>query len=509
IGHDLAKYFGFRVAQFAGLDAKFAALRHMYKLDLNWHEKENSGNKIKRIDNAYKAIKDSIESIYKVIIEATINSLGVCLIFITIDPRISLALAFLIVGYIFLSIKLSKKVSRKFRPISKEEENYEGLSFESINNIRTMKMLLLYGQVSGKIKATLARLKDHITRYILMTRIRNHILDVYTRIFEFGIMIYLIFQITQNIEAVGLLVFFRSIFWRVLEAITELSEVYNDMMVNKVYLARFSDLMQTVPTIEDRQGQQTFPENWQTLKLQNLSFAYVREPVLKNLNLDIKKGEKVGIVGISGAGKTTFVKLILDLYEDYRGEILFDNIPLKDIRREDYIRYTSSVSQDTELFNDTLRENILIGTGDAWSMVNAGEKLKKACDVANLEDVIAKLPKGLDTVIGEKGFKLSGGERQRVGIARAVIRNPQLIVFDEATSHLDSLSEKKIQQALDDLFKNVTAIVIAHRLSTLTKMDRIIVLDNGIVVEQGTMAELVKAGGKFALMWRKQNQTSD
>lgn len=341
-----------------------------------------------------------------------------------------------------------------------------------------------------------------------MTRVRNHILDLFTRIFEFGIMIYIVFQIVHGLEALALLILFRSLYWKVIEAIAELSEVYNDALINKVYLGRLHALLEAKPTIEEQPNQLDFPAKWQEIKLQDLSFAYAEKTVLKNLNLNIQRGEKIGIVGISGAGKSTFVKLILDMYEDYTGEITVDKLSLKKIRREDYINHVASVSQDTELFNTTLADNISIGMINAGEGVGIAAKLKQACDTANLNDVIAKLPNGLDTVIGEKGFKLSGGERQRVGIARAVIRDPQIIILDEATSHLDSESEQKIQTALDQMFANVTAIVIAHRLSTLVKMDRIIVLENGEIVEEGKMDELIQRGGRFAFFWKKQNQAS-
>ena len=443
---------------------------------------------------------------FESIIQAVVNTVGVFVIFWNADRAISFTVAIYVVLYFVISHFLSKKVSKRYKPISAEEENYEGLSFESINNIRTLKMLLLYSPISKRIKDSMERLKGFISRFLFMTRVRNHVLDLFTRAFEFGITLYIIYQITHGIEAIALLILFRSLFYKVIDAIAEFSEVYNEVLINKVYLGRFHALFEVMPTIEEQPNQIEFPVEWKEIKLSNMSFAYAEKPVLKNMNLTIRRGEKIGIVGISGAGKSTFVKLILDMYEDYTGAIAIDSESLKNIKREDYINYVASVSQDTELFNMTLAENITIGLLKRNDKVPVIEQIKKACEVANLNDVIAKLPAGLETVIGEKGFKLSGGERQRVGIARAIIRNPQIIVLDEATSHLDSDSEQKIQEALDQMFKNVTAIVIAHRLSTLTKMDRIIVLDNGEVVEEGKMDDLIKLNGKFAFFWKKQNQ---
>jgi ABC-type multidrug transport system fused ATPase/permease subunit len=503
IGHDCAKYFGYMSAQYAGLDAKFAALQHLFVLDLDWHEKENSGNKIKKIDNANKAIRESVSSVFNVLIENIVSIVGVCIVFLTVDRNITIIFVVYMIIFVALSRYMSLKVSKRYRPISHEEETYEGLSFEAVNNIRTVKSLILYKPVSINIKSSINRLKEYIQKFIFISRIRNHLLDSMTRIMEFTITIYLVYRITQNIEAIGTLVLFRSLFWKVIEAIWEFTEIYNELLINKVYMGRFAVLMNAEPTIENQANQVEFPKDWKQFEIKDLSFSYGDKEVLKNLNLTIHKGEKIGIVGISGAGKSTFVKLVLDLYEDYVGSIGFDGVSLKSIKRDDYINYVSNVSQDTELFNDSLRDNILIGINESGNLKD--ERLKNAIKLANLDDVISKLPEGAETLIGEKGFKLSGGERQRVGIARAIIRNPQIIVLDEATSHLDSESEHKIQTALDEVFSNVTAIVIAHRLSTLRKMDRIIVLNQGELVEEGTLKELIDKNGLFTKFWNKQN----
>lgn len=503
IGHDVAKYFGHSLAKYSALDAKYKALKHIYRLDLTWHEQENSGNKIKRIDNAGIAIKESVQSVFNVLIENIVNIIGVGIIFITVDITITYILLIYIVIFFFVSRFLSGKVSKRYKPISLEEEVYEGLSFESINNIRTVKALNLYDSVSINIKKSLSSLKEYFRKFILLERARNFSLDLVTRGMEYAIMFYLVFKIANGIELIGTLILFRSLFWKVIEAIWEFTDIYNSLMIYRSYMYRFSCLMNEKPTIEKQDGQLDFPKEWEYINIKDLNFSYSEKIVLKDLNFKIKRGEKIGIVGISGAGKSTFVKLMLDLYENYTGSIEFDDRALKEIRREDYINYISNVSQDTELFNDTLRNNICIGLPDDDRI--SEKEMDKVIDTANLEDVVSKLPQGLDTIIGEKGFKLSGGERQRVGIARAIIRKPQLILLDEATSHLDSDSELKIQSALDEVLSNVSAIVIAHRFSTLKKMDRIVVLSKGEIIEEGSLNDLIEKKGLFYDLWSKQN----
>jgi ATP-binding cassette subfamily B protein len=204
---------------------------------------------------------------------------------------------------------------------------------------------------------------------------------------------------------------------------------------------------------------------------------------------------------LSGAGKSTLFKLILKEHELNSGELLFENVSIKDISKKDYFNYVAVVLQDTELFNSTLKENIIITNSEEE---NNSSLLDKAVEIAHVKDFMDKLPFGMDTVIGEKGVKLSGGEKQRVGIARAVFKNPQLFLLDEATSHLDIESEQKIQDSLHKFFKDVTAIVIAHRLTTIKEMDRIIVMEDGKIVEIGNFEELYSKRGRFYELWERQ-----
>ncbi|HSX31424.1 MAG TPA: ABC transporter ATP-binding protein [Candidatus Saccharimonadales bacterium] len=237
-----------------------------------------------------------------------------------------------------------------------------------------------------------------------------------------------------------------------------------------------------------------------SLEIRNLTFAYPDKPdvaVLHNINLRIRQGEKIGLVGPSGGGKSTLVKLLLGYYQVPTDELLLDHKPT-DNRRLTSI--TAYVPQDTSMFHRSIRENIAYGqpgTSEARVIVAAKH--------AQADEFIRQLDAGYDTLVGERGIKLSGGQRQRIAIARAVLKDAPLLMLDEATSALDSESEKAIQAALWELMKNRTAVVIAHRLSTIQKMDRIVVLDQGRVVEEGTHAKLLKKGGLYARLWAHQS----
>ncbi|MES3031805.1 MAG: ABC transporter ATP-binding protein [Patescibacteria group bacterium] len=232
----------------------------------------------------------------------------------------------------------------------------------------------------------------------------------------------------------------------------------------------------------------------------NISFAYKGgNSVLKDFNLDIAPGERIGLVGHSGAGKSTITKLLLRFADTTEGDIIIDGQNIKNISQNDLRSVISYVPQESILFHRTIRENI------AYSRPNAtNEEIISVAKKAHADEFVSKLPNGYSTLVGERGIKLSGGERQRIAIARAMLKDSPILVLDEATSSLDSISESYIQDAFNELMRQKTTIVIAHRLSTIQKMDRIIVLENGKIVEEGTHKELLEKKGYYADLWEHQ-----
>ena len=229
----------------------------------------------------------------------------------------------------------------------------------------------------------------------------------------------------------------------------------------------------------------------------NVSFEYEQsKSILKNINIDIKKGQTVAFVGSSGSGKSTIANLLLRFYDVNSGEILVDGTNIKNLTLESLRDKIGVVSQDVFLFNDTVKYNIAYGKLDAGD-----EEIEKAAKAANAHKFISAMPDGYNTLIGERGMKLSGGEKQRIAIARAMLKNPPILVLDEATSALDSESEKLVQEAIETLMKNRTVILIAHRLSTVKNADQIIVIDKGTVVERGKHQELLDKNGVYAKLY--------
>ncbi|MDD4628518.1 MAG: ABC transporter ATP-binding protein [Candidatus Peribacteraceae bacterium] len=249
-----------------------------------------------------------------------------------------------------------------------------------------------------------------------------------------------------------------------------------------------------------RGGSSTFPGLKSTIEFCNLSFGYMDErEVLKNISFRIQRGQMVAIVGPTGAGKSSLISLLMRYYDCPPGSIFIDGTDVRSFTLDSYIKHIALVSQDTLLIHDTLRNNIAYGLTDVSDAV-----VREAVDRARLSELVASMPQGLDTLIGDRGVKLSGGEKQRVSIARALLKQSEILILDEATSSLDSRTEKLIQDAIDEAVHERTAIVIAHRLSTIQHANRIVVMDEGRVVEEGTLQELLDRKGLFFTLWEEQ-----
>jgi len=264
---------------------------------------------------------------------------------------------------------------------------------------------------------------------------------------------------------------------------------------------RVFDILDTEPSVREKEGALTIHDVREGVELKGVSFKYNDDLVLKDIDLRVKVGEVVAIVGESGGGKSTLVSLIPRFYDVTDGIVTIDGIDIRDMTFSSLRRITGVVSQDTFLFNDTVRNNIAY-LPERESI--PFEEVVESAKAANANDFIVAMPEGYDTVIGERGVRLSGGQRQRLSIARALLKNPPILILDEATSSLDNESEYLVQEALNRLMKGRTTLVIAHRLSTVQHADRIVVLSKGIIVEEGRHEELLKAGGEYARLYNRQ-----
>jgi subfamily B ATP-binding cassette protein MsbA len=285
----------------------------------------------------------------------------------------------------------------------------------------------------------------------------------------------------------------------ILAPIKKMAKCYGKLQESLAGARRVFELLDQKPSITDHPEAVELKKIEKGIVFKNVNFSYNSTLVLRDINLTADKGQIIAIVGESGAGKSTLLDLIPRFYEPLSGTIEIDGTDINLIKGDSLLEQIAIVSQQTFLFNRSLADNILYGRKDA-----SFEEIEDAAKAANIHDFIIDLPKGYDTIVGEQGVKLSGGQRQRVTIARAILKDAPILILDEATSSLDSESEKLVQEALDNLIKNKTTFVIAHRLSTIRHANRIIVLKSGSIIESGTHDELLEKEGEYKKLYRIQ-----
>jgi len=310
-------------------------------------------------------------------------------------------------------------------------------------------------------------------------------------------------DVQSGVLTVGAFVTLNTYMLQAFQPLNFLGSVYREIRQSLIDMENLFDVL-SEPAETEVSSDKTLPKSSVTV-FSDIRFGYRDDrDVLNGINFTIPEGQTVAVVGETGSGKTTLARLLLRFYDPTAGHISIGGVDIQDVSRSELRRSIGVVPQDTVLFNDTLRYNILYGNFDATQ-----EQLDEALMVAGLSAFVADLPEGLDTMVGTRGMKLSGGEKQRVAIARAVLKRPSIMIFDEATSALDTTTEASIQANLEQVAAGQTTLVIAHRLSTITKADQILVLANGVIVEQGCHEELIELDARYAALWKAQSQENE
>ena len=287
-----------------------------------------------------------------------------------------------------------------------------------------------------------------------------------------------------------------AIFSQIISPVKGFTTAYYSILKGAASLDRVSVILETEDTIKEKEDARPIKSFTNEIEFKNVSFAYDTIPTLTGINLKIPKGKTIALVGQSGGGKTTMANLLPRFYDSTKGEILIDGIPIKDLKIADLRNLMGIVTQESILFNDTIFKNIAFGMNNAEE-----EDVITAAKIANAHEFIMEMEKGYNTNIGDMGGKLSGGQRQRLSIARAILKNPPILILDEATSALDTESERLVQEAIFNLMKNRTSLVIAHRLSTIQHADEIIVVQNGKIEERGNHSELLAKNGVYKKLY--------
>lgn len=334
-----------------------------------------------------------------------------------------------------------------------------------------------------------------------MGAIQDSIQSALNFVLQAGVLLVLVKLWIQGSITVGTVVLVQTYTGIILDRLWDLGNAMTRFMKSATDMKEMIDIFEEIPDVSDPHQPGTSKMKSGEIEFKNVHFNYIKEQnVFENFNLFIPRGQRIGLVGHSGSGKTTITKLLFRFSEVSDGEILIDGQDIRSVTQDDLRRAISYVPQEPILFHRTIRENIAYGKPDATDA-----EIIEAAKSAHAHEFISRLVHGYDTFVGERGVKLSGGERQRVAIARAMLKPAPILILDEATSSLDSVSESYIQEALEKLMQGKTVIVIAHRLSTIQKMDRIIVLENGKIAEDGNHKELLWLGGVYAELWDHQS----
>lgn len=372
---------------------------------------------------------------------------------------------------------------------------------ETLNSLKIIKIFNADHQIKKRFDQSINRFRNLLQK-VMKKRALASPTSEFLGAITIGLIVF--FGGKLSLEGNGLsgaqFIFYIGTFYTLLDPIKKFSRSLSDIQKGEVSAQRIFEVLDKEIEIEDNPNSLDFESFQNQIEFKNVGFGYGKKDVIENFNLTIQKGETVAFVGHSGSGKSTLANLITRFYDVREGEILIDGINIRDIKLSEYRKLFGLVTQDSILFNDTIFNNISLGDDQATL-----EKVVSAAKIANADEFIEKAENKYQESVGEGGGKLSGGQKQRLSIARAVYKNPPIMVLDEATSALDTQSEKLVQDALDKMMSNRTSIVIAHRLSTITNADKIIVLENGKIKESGTHTELLQNNGIYTQLIQLQN----
>ena len=500
---DEAKEFVFaRVAQKAVRGAALKAFQHLHSLSLAFHLNRQTGGLTRAIDRGSKGIEFLLRFAAFEIVPVLVELIAVGIVlWVTFGLLYALVTVTTVIIYIIYTIKVTEWRIGIRRQMNIADENASTKAIDSLLNFETVKYFN-----SEKIEAD--RFDNAMKSYedsAVKARASLSVVNIgQGAIIAFGLFLIMGMageDIASEKMSIGDFVVVNTFLLQLYLPLNFLGFVYREIRQSLLDIGRMFALVDEMPDIVDKENAYDLDVHSGKIEFKNIKFSFGNRVILKNLSFVVNPGHKVAIVGPTGAGKSTISKLLFRFYDPSSGAISIDNQNIKNVTQSSLRSNIGVVPQDTVLFNDTIKYNI------SYSKPGASiEEINKAAKLSSIDRFIANLEIGYDTIVGERGLKLSGGEKQRVAIARALLKNPKIFIFDEATSALDSKTEKSIEKSLKKLSNKNTTLVIAHRLSTIIDADKIIVLENGTIAEQGSHKELIKKNGLYAEMWMRQQE---
>ena len=503
---DEAKEFVFaRVAQRAVRGAALQAFKHMHSLSLTFHLNRQTGGLTRAIDRGAKGIEFLLRFTAFEIVPVLVELIAVgVVLWVTFGFIYAAVTVVTVLIYIFYTIKVTEWRIAIRRKMNVADENASTRAVDSLLNYETVKYFNAENVEAERFDSAMKIYEDSAVKARASLSIVN--------IGQGGIIASGLFiimgmageDIANGKMSIGDFVVVNTFLLQLYLPLNFLGFVYREIRQSLLDMGRMFALVDEKPDILDKKNAKDLDVHSGKIEFKNVYFSFGNRGILKGVNFIVEPGQKVAIVGPTGAGKSTISKLLFRFYDPSSGNIMIDNQSLKDVTQSSLRSNIGVVPQDTVMFNDTIEYNIAYGKPGS-----SRDEINKVVKLSSIDKFIEQLEIGYSTIVGERGLKLSGGEKQRIAIARALLKNPKIFIFDEATSALDTKTEKSIERSLKKLSNNSTTLVIAHRLSTIIDSDKIIVLENGKISEEGTHGELLIKKGLYSEMWMRQQEEID
>ncbi len=488
------KYFTTNVSQWVTYDLRRILYAHIQRLSLAFHDQKRTGDLISRVTSDVADIQSFINQGLLSSLINILTLLGMVVVMFHTDWRFTLIAMSIVPPLFFIVYVYTRKIKKAARDARKREGQIFTVVQEVLSSIHVVKAFTREDYEQQRLEeASLDSVETAIRSRSLKAKL-NPIVDIVVAIGTSLVLWYGAKLILAGVIPPGTLVLFFLYLKQMYKPMQELSKMTDTYSKAAVGFERIQEVLETDKEIKDVRGAKKAPRFKGKIEFDKVSFSYTPEQqILKDMSFVIEPGRVAALIGPTGVGKTTIVNMIARFYDPDSGVVKIDGTDIKKFKQQSLREQISFVLQDNVLFHGTIWQNIAYGRPEA-----SKEEIMEAAKQANAAEFIDKMPQGYDTIVGERGITLSGGQRQRIAIARAIIRNANILILDEPTSGLDAASEKLVFEALDRLMEKKTAIVIAHRLSTIRRADVIFVVNEGAVVESGTHEQLMKKGGLYA-----------
>jgi subfamily B ATP-binding cassette protein MsbA len=495
----IADYLGNYLISYAGLgavtDLRQKTFDKVIREEHAFFSSHSTGRLMSSILSDIEKIQLAVSQMLADWFRQTFAAAGMCYVLVQNDWKLALVSITVLPFVLLPTARLGKRIRKSTRRAQDEAAAMSEILQEGFSGHAVVKSFTAEAMESAKFRRVAQRFRQASLKYIAMQGLPSPIIEFFGAVTIVGLLTYAREQIKAGQMTTGDFMSFVTALLLLYEPVKRLAGIHNIFQQAAGASQRVFEYLDRKPLVSERPGARELTGLCEAIEFDHVSFRYPdaqNGEALKDVTLRVEKGEVAAVVGPSGAGKTTLAALLVRFYDPAEGAVRIDGTDIREFTLKSLRRQIAMVGQETFLFNDTVEANIRYGRPGATR-----EEVEEAARAAMAHDFICELPKGYDTVVGERGTKLSGGQRQRLAIARALLKNAPILVLDEATSQLDTESEALVQRALANLMANRTVIVIAHRLSTIRRADRIVVLSDGRVTEMGTHAELLEQGGIY------------